>query len=189
VGTRPGSSVLVVTTGLVQRLDPVQLEGVLAHELTHMKHGDVAVGTVAAAVVLPLAGMIDLGGVVHHLRGRGTELLTDRRAVGVTRYPPALRSALAIMVGSGSEPAAAVAGPHRPPSSEPAGTAHPGAAHASSSDGVGTAPGGASGLAATAAGRATRWLWTVALGPSPQGPALIGELDAPEVRMAALDEL
>ncbi len=190
VGTRPGSSVLVVTTGLVQRLDPVQLEGVLAHELTHMKHGDVAVGTVAAAVVLPLAGMIDPGGVVHHLRGRGTELLTDRRAVGVTRYPPALRSALAIMVGSGSEPAAAaVAGPHRPPSSEPAGTAHPGAAHASSSDGVGTAPGGASGLAATAAGRATRWLWTVALGPSPQGPALTGELDAPEVRMAALDEL
>ncbi len=191
VGTRPGSSVLVVTTGLVQRLDPVQLEGVLAHELTHMKHGDVAVGTVAAVLVLPLAGVIDPGGIVHHLRGRGVELLTDRRAVGVTRYPPALRAALAVMAGSGSAPAA-VAGATEPPrtsSSEPPGTARRRAAHASPSEPAGAAPAGVPGLAATAAGRATRWLWTVALGPSPQGPAVIGELDAPEVRMAALDEL
>ena len=33
-------SVLVVTTGLLRRLDPIELEGVIAHELAHVKRGD-----------------------------------------------------------------------------------------------------------------------------------------------------
>lgn len=152
VGTAAGSTTVVVTTGLLERLDPVALEGVLAHELTHVKRGDVALGSVAAMLALPLARLGDPGDLVHRVRGRGCELDTDQRAVAVTRYPPGLRAALATM--------AATAG-----------------------------PGGSDGLVASPAGRATRWLWTVPLGAPPTGDALIGELDAAEVRMAALDEL
>ena len=52
---RAQTATLVLTTGLLRALDPVELEGVLAHELSHVKSGDMATATMAAAVVLPLA--------------------------------------------------------------------------------------------------------------------------------------
>jgi heat shock protein HtpX len=90
---------LIVTTGLVDALDPVQLEGVLAHELMHVKCADIVPATMAAAVALPLVAVLPgMANMVHALAGRGREFRTDARAVGVTRYPPGLRQALAVMV-------------------------------------------------------------------------------------------
>lgn len=43
IGKNPKSSVIAVTRGLVERLDPPELEAVLAHELTHIKNRDVVV--------------------------------------------------------------------------------------------------------------------------------------------------
>jgi Zn-dependent protease with chaperone function len=99
IGRRRDDAILVVTSGLVELLDPVQLEGVLAHELVHVKCADIVPATMAAAVTLPLVtvfpGMTNL---VHVLAGRGREFRTDALAVRVTRYPPGLREALALMV-------------------------------------------------------------------------------------------
>ena len=50
-------SVIVVTTGILRRLDKAELEGVLAHELSHIAHRDVAVMTVASFLGV-LAGFI-----------------------------------------------------------------------------------------------------------------------------------
>jgi heat shock protein HtpX len=44
-GRSPNRSVVVVTTGLLRRLDRDELEGVLAHELSHVAHRDVTVMT------------------------------------------------------------------------------------------------------------------------------------------------
>ena len=41
-------AVVCVTTGLMRRLDDAELEGVVAHELSHVAHRDVAVMTVAS---------------------------------------------------------------------------------------------------------------------------------------------
>jgi heat shock protein HtpX len=41
-------AVVCVTEGLLQRLDPQELEGVLAHEMSHVAHKDVAVMTIAS---------------------------------------------------------------------------------------------------------------------------------------------
>lgn len=41
-------AVIVVTTGLLRRLDQEELEGVLAHELSHVAHRDVTVMTIAS---------------------------------------------------------------------------------------------------------------------------------------------
>ncbi|MEO3812382.1 zinc metalloprotease HtpX [Sphaerisporangium sp. B11E5] len=41
-------SVVCVTTGLLRRLDPAELEGVVAHEMSHVAHRDVAVMTIAS---------------------------------------------------------------------------------------------------------------------------------------------
>lgn len=56
-GRSPDRAVVCVTTGLMRRLEPDELEGVLAHELSHVAHRDVAVMTVASFLGV-LAGLI-----------------------------------------------------------------------------------------------------------------------------------
>lgn len=56
-GRNPDHAVVCVTTGLLRRLEPAELEGVLAHELSHVAHKDVAVITVASFLGV-LAGLI-----------------------------------------------------------------------------------------------------------------------------------
>lgn len=50
-------AVIVVTTGLLRRLDAEELEGVLAHELSHVAHRDVTVMTIASFTAI-LAGFM-----------------------------------------------------------------------------------------------------------------------------------
>jgi heat shock protein HtpX len=47
-GRNSKTAVIVVTRGLQRRLDPEELEGVLAHEMSHVAHKDVAVMTIAS---------------------------------------------------------------------------------------------------------------------------------------------
>ncbi|MER6945546.1 zinc metalloprotease HtpX [Nonomuraea sp. NPDC000554] len=47
-GRNQKKSVICVTTGILRRLEPQELEGVLAHELSHVAHRDVAVMTIAS---------------------------------------------------------------------------------------------------------------------------------------------
>ena len=56
-GRDPGHAVVCVTTGLLRRLEPAELEGVLAHELSHVAHKDVAVITVASFLGV-IAGLV-----------------------------------------------------------------------------------------------------------------------------------
>ncbi|MFC7266711.1 zinc metalloprotease HtpX [Streptomyces lutosisoli] len=56
-GRSADHAVLCVTTGLLRRLEADELEGVLAHELSHVAHKDVAVITVASFLGV-LAGLI-----------------------------------------------------------------------------------------------------------------------------------
>ena len=56
-GRNPDHAVVCVTTGLLRRLEPDELEGVLAHELSHVAHKDVAVITVASFLGV-IAGLI-----------------------------------------------------------------------------------------------------------------------------------
>ncbi|MFI1102180.1 zinc metalloprotease HtpX [Streptomyces melanogenes] len=56
-GRNADHAVVCVTTGLLRRLEPEELEGVLAHELSHVAHRDVAVITVASFLGV-IAGLI-----------------------------------------------------------------------------------------------------------------------------------
>lgn len=47
-GRSPSAATVCVTTGLLSTLDPDELEGVIAHELAHVKNRDVAVMTIAS---------------------------------------------------------------------------------------------------------------------------------------------
>jgi heat shock protein HtpX len=59
-GRSPERSVVVVTTGIMRRLDAEELEGVLAHELSHVAHRDVLVMTVASSAGI-IASMLTRG--------------------------------------------------------------------------------------------------------------------------------
>ena len=61
-GRTPNHSAVCVTTGIMQRLDADELEGVLAHELSHVANRDVTVMTVASSIGL-LAGFITRWGL------------------------------------------------------------------------------------------------------------------------------
>jgi heat shock protein HtpX len=49
-GRNPSHAAVAVTQGLMQTMDEYELRGVLAHELMHVKHRDILIGSVAAAV-------------------------------------------------------------------------------------------------------------------------------------------
>src|SRR3954452_7191566 len=59
-GRSPDRSVVVVTTGILKMLTGEELEGVLAHELSHVAHRDVLVMTFASSAGI-LAGMLTRG--------------------------------------------------------------------------------------------------------------------------------
>lgn len=50
-GRNPNNSVICVTTGLLAKLDYYELEGVIAHELSHIKNYDILLSTVVSVFV------------------------------------------------------------------------------------------------------------------------------------------
>jgi heat shock protein HtpX len=54
-GRSPRHAAVAVTTGIVEILDIRELEGVLAHELAHVKNRDILISTIAATLAAALA--------------------------------------------------------------------------------------------------------------------------------------
>jgi heat shock protein HtpX len=124
IGRRPKSATVCATTGIMELLSPAELEGVMAHELTHVANRDVAVmtlagffATIAAYVVQfgflfggghgddddnPSAMVLFLVSIVVYVvsfllmqaLSRYREFAADRGAALITGRPSALASAL-----------------------------------------------------------------------------------------------
>jgi heat shock protein HtpX len=58
-GRNPRHAAIAVTTGLLQKLNRVELEGVLAHELSHIRNYDILVSTLAVTLVGAIALLTD----------------------------------------------------------------------------------------------------------------------------------
>jgi heat shock protein HtpX len=103
VGRDPRSASLVVTSGLDGALSLVELEGVLAHELVHVKRHDTLLSGVAVRVLTPVAALLGAergADYVHRLVGPGREFSADQRAAAVVHYPVGLGSALRTMAAA-----------------------------------------------------------------------------------------
>ena len=129
MGRSPKSATVCVTTGILQLLSPAELEGVLAHELTHVVNRDVVVmtiasffATIAAYIVqfgfffggdddseeggLGVLGLILVSLVVYAVSfvllqalSRYREYAADRGSAVITGRPSALASALLKIAG------------------------------------------------------------------------------------------
>lgn len=114
-GRSPRGSRVWVTRGLLERLDEHELDAVLAHEVGHIKHWDMAVMTVAALIPMVLywvyamarsgndkAKTVALGAYISHLvarlvvlaLSRSRELAADHWSCAVTGNGDALAAAL-----------------------------------------------------------------------------------------------
>jgi heat shock protein HtpX len=60
-GRNPQHAAVAVTTGLLEKMNRVELEGVLAHELSHVKNYDILVSTLAVTLVGAIALLSDWG--------------------------------------------------------------------------------------------------------------------------------
>jgi len=125
-GRSPDSAVVCVTTGLLDALDDEELEGVIAHELAHVKNRDVAVMTVASflstiaflvvrfgwlfggrnrngapVVVAILVSLVVwvVSFLLIRALSRYREFAADRGAATITGRPSALASALVTISG------------------------------------------------------------------------------------------
>ena len=127
-GRSPEHSVIAVTRGLLNELEPKEVEAVLAHELSHVAHRDVTVMTVAGVtgvvaslmmrsflftsgnrnnngvpiqLVLMLVGVVvyALSFLLIRVLSRYRELAADRAAALLTGSPSTLASALVKISG------------------------------------------------------------------------------------------
>ncbi|MEK7108286.1 MAG: M48 family metallopeptidase [Patescibacteria group bacterium] len=75
-GRNPEHAVVAVTTGLLERLERTELEGVLSHELSHVKNYDMLVMTIVVVLIGTIALLADV------LRWTGFHGGGDRRGGG-----------------------------------------------------------------------------------------------------------
>jgi heat shock protein HtpX len=109
-GRGPRGSSLAVSSGCVSALTPAELEGVLAHELAHVKHRDVAIQTAVVVLATSIVELSRIGGwlersllfvlgpvaaaSVHLLLSPKREFEADREAARICGSPHGLADAL-----------------------------------------------------------------------------------------------
>jgi heat shock protein HtpX len=109
-GRGPGGATIVVSRGLLTALPPAELEGVIAHELAHVRSRDVLTQTTAVVMAATLIELSRVGGFlqrallfmlgpvasafVHLLLSPKREFAADRAAAWLCESPHGLADAL-----------------------------------------------------------------------------------------------
>jgi heat shock protein HtpX len=121
-GRNPEHAAVAFTTGLMQSLNYAELRGVAAHELSHIKHRDILISTVAATVAGAISAIASMAlwfgvrdengqrnwvaslligifapmaaGIIQMAISRSREYLADKGAAEITGEPLALAAAL-----------------------------------------------------------------------------------------------
>lgn len=123
-GRNPQHAAVAITTGLLELLNEEEVEGVMAHELSHVRHRDILIATVAATIagaIAFIANMLQFGAMFGNRNNRGInpiimiamaiilpiaasviqmtisrsrEFMADEGAAKLTRHPEWLQSAL-----------------------------------------------------------------------------------------------
>lgn len=93
-GRNPNHAAVAVTEGLIRMMNRDELEGVLAHELAHIKNRDILIGTIAATLagaITMIANVIKWGAI---LGGRGD----DEGGSGIAGIAMAIIAPIAAML-------------------------------------------------------------------------------------------
>lgn len=72
-GRGPKHAVVCATTGLLQSMPRNEIEGVMAHEMMHVKHRDILIGSVAAAIATAISYVAQMAMFASMFGGRDRE--------------------------------------------------------------------------------------------------------------------
>lgn len=121
-GRNPDHAAVAVTEGLLSILNDQEIEGVIAHELSHIRHYDILIGTVAATIAGAIAMLANFmqfaamfggreranpllmivlaivlpiaAGIIQMAVSRSREYMADEGSANITGHPEWLQSAL-----------------------------------------------------------------------------------------------
>ncbi|WP_457599027.1 zinc metalloprotease HtpX [Hydrogenimonas sp.] len=123
-GRNPSHAAVAVTEGLLELLNEEEVEAVLAHELSHVRHYDILIGTIAATIAGAIAWIANImqfgamfggrddrnvnpilmlvlslvlplaAGIIQMAVSRSREFMADEGAARLTGHPEWLASAL-----------------------------------------------------------------------------------------------
>ncbi len=91
-GLKPGNAVVAVTQGALEQLDRDELQGVVAHEFSHILNGDMRLnlklmGLIHGILVMALAGRVILYALRHvRVRGKAGAVVALAALVGVALF-------------------------------------------------------------------------------------------------------
>src|SRR3954471_3662317 len=85
-GRDPKHAAIVVTTGLLEKMSRIELEGVLAHELSHIRNYDILVTTLTVTVVRVLAIPPLSTSIRRYAVNPEREFSADAAGAQLTRY-------------------------------------------------------------------------------------------------------
>lgn len=83
-GRNHENAAVAVTMGLYEMLNEKELEGVIAHELSHVKHYDILIGTIAAVfagAIAMIANMMQFGAMFGNNRNNANPILMILMAI------------------------------------------------------------------------------------------------------------
>lgn len=85
-GRNPEHAVVAATTGLLQRLDRSDIEGVIAHELSHIKNYDILVSSIVAVLVGTIVFIADMALRSLWWGGGRSDRRSSNNAVGLILF-------------------------------------------------------------------------------------------------------
>jgi heat shock protein HtpX len=101
-GRGPRNAVVCATQGLLRSMPPDEVEGVMAHELMHVKHRDILIGSVAAAVATAISAIAQIAMYATMFGGRDDEDRPNPIAVLLTAMLAPMAASLIQMAVSRS---------------------------------------------------------------------------------------
>jgi len=72
-GRNPGHAAVAVTTGIMRILSHDELQGVIAHELSHVRHRDILISTIAATIAGAISFLAQMAQWAMIFGGRGDD--------------------------------------------------------------------------------------------------------------------
>jgi heat shock protein HtpX len=108
IGSDPDHSRICVTQGLVDQMDREELQGVIGHEIAHIRNCDTRLTTMVTAMFGGFGGFS--GRLISRMLSRDREFLADASAVEFTHNPSALIRALEQIAKTESPLACATSG-------------------------------------------------------------------------------
>ncbi|GAX03678.1 heat-shock protein HtpX [Secundilactobacillus pentosiphilus] len=98
-GNNPQHAAVAATSGILERLNREELEGVMGHEMTHVRNYDIRLQTIALTLAAAITGMVNLAGNFFWWGGGSRRSSNDNDNGGVLQIVMLVLSIVLVILG------------------------------------------------------------------------------------------